>query len=103
MAAFLLADVAVSDMQAYIDSGYIENVPKIAARHGGVYRARGGAMEVLEGNWKPTRMIIIEFPDMDHLKQFFDCQEYAPYLELRRRMTDSKIVALDGLAEPLVP
>lgn len=102
MSAFLLADVAVSDMQAYIDSGYIENVPRIAARFGGEYRARGGAMEVLEGNWRPTRMIIIEFPDMSRLREFFDCEEYAPYRDLRRRMTESKIVALDGLAEPLV-
>ena len=101
MSAFLLADVAVADMQAYIDSGYIENVPKIAARHGGVYRARGGAMEVLEGDWHPVRLVIIEFPDMASLRRFFDCEEYAPYRELRRRMTESKIVALEGLAEPL--
>lgn len=103
MPAFLLADVAVADMQAYIDSGYIDNVPRIAARFGGVYRARGGDMEVLEGDWKPTRMVIIEFPDMARLRAFFECEEYMPYREIRRRLTDSRIVAVDGLAEPLAP
>ncbi|GJL83113.1 MAG: hypothetical protein DHS20C01_27470 [marine bacterium B5-7] len=101
MAAFLLADVEVPDMQAYIDCGYIENVPKIAARYGGVYRARGGDMEVLEGDWTPTRMIIIEFPDMESLKALYDDPEYLPYREIRQKLTISKIVAVDGLSTPL--
>ncbi len=98
MAAFLLADVAVPDMDAYIKSGYIETVPKIAAKYGGVYRARGGDMELLEGDWQPVRMIIIEFPTMVDLKAFYDCEEYAPYRKIRQDMTNSKIVAVDGLA-----
>ena len=103
MSAFLIADVAVHDMQAYIDSGYIEAVPKIAARFGGVYRARGGKFEVAEGDWQPVRLVIIEFPDMDRLKQFYGCEEYLPYRKLRQELTDSKIVWLEGLAEPLAP
>ena len=103
MAAFLIADVAVSDMQAYADSGYLEAVPKIAAQYGGTYRARGGAFDVLEGDWRPVRMVIIEFPDMDRLRQFYDSEDYRPYRDIRQRLTDSKIVALDGLAEPIDP
>ena len=49
MAAFILADVDVSDMEKYRESGYLENTPKIAARFGGKYRARGGEMHRLEG------------------------------------------------------
>ena len=71
MSAFLIADVSPSDMQAYRDSGYIENVPKIAAEYGGVYRARGGNTEVLEGTWQPKRLVIIEFPSWDQLRAFF--------------------------------
>ncbi len=103
MSAFLIADVAVSDMQAYIDSGYIDTVPKIAARFGGAYRARGGDFEVLEGDWRPVRLVIIEFPDMDKLKRFYDSEEYLPFRNLRQELTDSKIVALDGLAESMTP
>ncbi len=101
MAAFLLADVAVPDMQAYIDSGYLDQVPVIAGHYGGVYRARGGAMDVLEGDWQPRRMIIIEFPDMQRLKQFYECEAYRPFRDIRHRLADSKIVALEGLDTPL--
>jgi len=97
MAAFLLADVSVPDMQAYIDSGYLEMVPKLAAPYGGVYRARGGAMEQLEGDWLPERMIIIEFPDMQQLKAFYESEEYLPYRNIRQQLATSKLVALEGL------
>lgn len=103
MAAFLIADVAVSDMQAYADSGYLEAVPKIAAKFGGAYRARGGAFDVLEGDWRPVRLVMIEFPDMDRLRAFYDCEEYRPYRDIRQGMTDSKIVALEGLAGSIDP
>ncbi len=103
MAAFLLADVAVADMQAYRDSGYIDTVPRIAAGFGGRYRARGGDMSVLEGDWSPRRMVIIEFPEMAALLDFYHSQDYAPWKAIRQRLTDSKLVAVDGLSTELLP
>jgi len=70
---------------------------------GRLYRARGGSFEILEGDWTPVRLVIIEFPDMEHLKQFYECEEYLPYREIRQRLTESKLVALDGVAEPMNP
>ena len=76
MSAFLIADVSPADMQAYRDSGYLEAVPKIAAEYGGVYRARGGKAEVLEGEWQPKRLVVIEFPSWDRLQAFYHCEAY---------------------------
>ena len=43
----------------------------IAEQYGGVYRVRGGNMDVLETDlWSPTRMVIIEFPDMKAARAF---------------------------------
>jgi len=97
MSAFILADVDVSDMDAYRESGYLENTPKIAAKYGGRYRVRGGQMEQLEGQWMPTRMIVIEFPDMQSLKQFADSEEYKPWREIRQKLAKSHIVAIEGV------
>lgn len=97
MPAYIFADVAVNDMQAYRDSGYLENTPRIAAKYGGQYRVRGGAMEQLEGDWMPTRMVVIEFPDMQKLKAFVDCEEYKPWREIRNKFTTSHIVAIEGV------
>ncbi len=97
MSAFLVADVSPSDMQAYKESGYLEEVPKIAARYGGVYRARGGKTQILEGDWQPKRLVVIEFPGWDQLMAFYDCEEYQPYKTIRQRLTQSHIVALEGI------
>lgn len=97
MSAFIMADVDVSDMDAYRASGYLENVPKIAAKFGGKYRARGGEMEQLEGEWMPTRMVLIEFPDMKSLKEFVACEEYKPWRAVRHRLATSHLVALEGV------
>ena len=48
--AFLLANVAVRDPDRYRE--YVENVPALIRKHGGVYRVRGGDFEVLEGDWQ---------------------------------------------------
>ena len=96
MSAFLIADVSPADMQAYRESGYLEAVPKIAAEYGGVYRARGGKAEVLEGEWHPKRLVVIEFPSWDRLQAFYNCEAYAPYRDIRQRLTESHIVALEG-------
>lgn len=97
MPAFILADVDVKDMDAYRDSGYLDNTPKIAAKFGGKYRARGGEMDIVEGDWSPARMIIIEFPDMESVRAFYKSEEYAPWAKIRQSLATSKIIAVDGV------
>lgn len=102
MPAFILADVKVKDMDAYRESGYLENTPKIAAKFGGRYRARGGEMDQVEGDWLPARMIIIEFPDMQSARDFYQSDEYAPWVKVRQSLAESKIIALDGVSAEAV-
>ena len=97
MSAFLIADVSPADMDAYRESGYLEHVPQIAARYGGAYRARGGQSKVLEGDWQPKRLVIIEFPSFEQLLAFYDCEDYQPYKKIRQTLTESHLVALAGL------
>ena len=101
MAAFLMADVAVPDMEAYRASGYLEAAPRIAAKFGGVYRMRGGRFDILEGEWVPRRMVMIEFPTMEDLLGFYECAEYRPFRGMRRQLTDSRMVAFEALPESL--
>ena len=100
MAAYLLADVAPHDMDAYRASGYLEAVVRLAADYGGRYLARGGDMQRLEGDWEPRRMVIIEFPSMDDLRAWYDSDAYAPWREVRQGLADSRLVAVDGLEAP---
>ena len=65
MAAYLIADVDVTDAAAFEE--YRREVPETERRYRGRYLGRGGATKVLEGDWEPHRLVIIEFPDMASL------------------------------------
>ncbi|MER9740771.1 DUF1330 domain-containing protein [Mesorhizobium sp. M0187] len=62
MAAYLIADVDVKDAALFEE--YRRDVPATEERYGGRYLGRGGATKVLEGDWDPHRLVIVEFPDM---------------------------------------
>ena len=70
MAAFIIADIRVEDPEAYKD--YVAQVPALVAKHGGIYRARGGEHETLEGDWSPNRIVLLEFPDAAAAHAWFD-------------------------------
>ena len=95
MSAYVIADIEVLDRDAY--EAYRQQVPATIAAHGGRYLARGGATEVLEGDWSPRRCVILEFPSMAQLKAWWDSPEYQPLRAIRERTTRSKLVATEGL------
>jgi uncharacterized protein (DUF1330 family) len=96
MAAFLLVDTAIENVAEY--EKYKALAKPIAEQYGGIYRVRGGNMDVLEADlWSPTRMVIIEFPDMQAARAFADSAEYAPVKPLRRNNARCTMVIVDGL------
>lgn len=96
MAAFLVVDTAIENADEY--ETYKALAKPIAEKYGGVYRVRGGAMDVLETDlWSPTRMVIIEFPDSQAARAFVDSDEYAPVKPLRRNNAQCTMVILEGL------
>jgi uncharacterized protein (DUF1330 family) len=95
MAAYLIADVHVTDPAAY--EGYRQKVPATIAAYGGRYLARGGHTEVLEGDWQPHRVVILEFPTLARLHEWYDSPDYVPLLALRQASTTSKVVITEGL------
>lgn len=95
MAAYLIADVEVTDPQGYEE--YRQKVPAIIAAHGGRYLVRGGTTEVLEGDWVPRRTVILEFPSREKLQAFYRSPEYQPLIAIRQRASNSRLVAVDGV------
>jgi uncharacterized protein (DUF1330 family) len=96
MAAYLHADVEVTDAAAYEE--YRRQVPAVIAAYGGRYLVRGGAAEVLEGDAGTARQVILAFDDMASLKAFYHSPEYRPLIALRQRASRSRLVAIEGVA-----
>lgn len=95
MPAYLIVDVDIRDVARYED--YKSQVPALIARHGGEYLVRGGAHEVIEGDWTPTRMVMFRFPDRAAIKAFIDDPAYKPLAALRHEIAKSRIIAIDGI------
>ncbi|MER9296546.1 DUF1330 domain-containing protein [Mesorhizobium sp. M0621] len=94
MAAYLIADVDIKDAAEFEE--YRRDVPATEARYGGRYLGRSGATKVLEGDWEPHRLVIIEFPDMASLMGWYNSPEYARLIEIRKRCASTRIIALEG-------
>ena len=96
MTAYLVADIEVTDPDAYAE--YRRTVGESIAAFGGRFLARGGTTETLEGNWLPKRLVIVEFPTMERLQSWYASPEYAPALALRQRASVSSLVMTEGVA-----
>jgi uncharacterized protein (DUF1330 family) len=68
----------------------------VVTAHGGRFVARGGPHETLEGDWAPKRLVIIEFPDTDAARGWYESDEYAALRELRQAASDTDIVVVEG-------
>jgi uncharacterized protein (DUF1330 family) len=63
-------------------------VGPLIAKYGGRYLTKGGTHKMPEGgHWKPERVVIIEFPDIDTLTAWYDAPEYQPLIALRKQCT----------------
>lgn len=96
MSAFVIADTKIENAAEYEE--YKGKARAIAESYGGVYRARGGELEVIDAQlWSPTRVVIIEFPDMAAARAFAHSAEYAPVAKLRHASAQSTVIILDGM------
>ena len=95
MVAYVIVDIEVTN--AALFEGYKNAIGANIAAFGGRYLTRGGATEVLEGNWTPKRLVILEFPTMARLKEWYNSPEYAPLLSLRKASSSSNLVITEGI------
>ena len=95
MPAYVIADIEVTDPIRYEE--YKGLAPLSIAKYGGRYVARGGEVQVLEGTWTPSRLVILEFPSLDCARQWWASTEYAPAKALRQATSTGRFVVIDGI------
>jgi len=94
MTAYIVAEIEVKNSDQYNE--YRNKVEKTVHQFGGRYIIRGNDVVPLEGDWNPERFVVIEFPDMTSLKQWYDSSKYQLLRNIRIASTYSKIIAIDG-------
>lgn len=94
MSAYLILDIAIHDFSAF--QQYIREIPKFIEKHLGRYIVQGEAPTVMEGDWSPERVVVIEFPGRNNAQDFLRDPEAQSLFELRHKTTTSKLVLVDG-------
>lgn len=95
MPAYVVVDIDIQDQSLY--EQYKKMAPSSIAAYGGKYLARGGTCEILEGNWLPKRLVILEFESLGRAKQWWESQEYSDAKGLRHKCASTKMVVIEGL------
>ena len=94
MTAYLVADIEVIDSELY--RRYTEQAQPVIYRYGGRYLVRGGRATPLSGDWRPERLLIIEFESLEKLRACFDSEAYRRIAPLRERSTRSRSLVVEG-------
>jgi uncharacterized protein (DUF1330 family) len=95
MAGYVIAEVVVHDPALYEE--YRKQVPATIAQYGGKYLVRGGATDTREGDWRPQRLVVLEFASVDQARKWHQSPEYAPVAAIRQKAATSKVVIVEGV------
>jgi uncharacterized protein (DUF1330 family) len=95
MAAYVISEVEILDEGAAAQ--YRQLAAASIARYGGRYLARGAEGEVVEGEPTTRRMVILEFPSMQRLREWYGSEEYAAALRFRGAALSRRLMFVEGL------
>ncbi|MEY2558067.1 MAG: hypothetical protein QOE34_1492 [Verrucomicrobiota bacterium] len=95
MAAYVIVEIEVTDPIGYEE--YKKSASATVLQHGGKYIVRGGATEVLEGDWKPNRIVVLEFESMQRARDWLECEEYSEPRKMRHRTARTNMILVEGV------
>jgi uncharacterized protein (DUF1330 family) len=95
MTAYVIVDINVTDPMRY--EAYKRLAAPTVELYGGKYIARGGKTETLEGDWSPTRLVILQFENMEQAKSWLSSTEYSEARALRHETAISNMVVIEGV------
>ena len=94
MPGYVIAEVTVTHPEEY--ARYREMVPPTVAKYGGRFVVRGGKTETVEGEWAPTRLVVIEFESAARAREWWASEEYREAKALRQRTARSNVLTVEG-------
>lgn len=95
MAAYAIVDVDIYDIEHYL--AYQKALRPLLAAVGACYLVRGGEFKVFEGDYKPRRLIMVEFPSLAVMRDFYESDEYQAMKPQRLACCNSRIIGVEGL------
>ena len=95
MAAYVISDLEVLSEERI--ATYRSLAQASIAKYDGRYIVRGGAINVVEGDWAPKAIVIVEFPTMARAHEWYRSPEYAEALKVRLTALDRRLIFVEGV------
>ncbi len=95
MAAYLIFDVEVTDPTAADD--YLKLANESLTPFQSKTIVHGGVVEVLEGDWKPERVVVVEFESMEQARQWYMSPAYTKAKDILRRIASVQVILVEGV------
>ncbi len=94
MPAYVLVELSIHDPELYEE--YKQLTPETIEAYGGRFVVRGGKTELLEGDWNPERIVLLEFPSVERAREWWESEEYTRARLIRQRAAETRMIILQG-------
>lgn len=95
MPAYVIVDVSVHNPEEMEE--YKKLTPATVAAFDGKFIVRGGQTTTLEGDWKPERIVVLEFPSATRANEWWNSDIYAKAKVIRQRAAKTKMIIVEGV------
>jgi uncharacterized protein (DUF1330 family) len=95
MVAYVIVEIEITDSVGYEE--YKKQAAATVHKYGGKYIVRGGKTEVLEGDWKPKRIVVLEFPTLERAREWLNSEEYREPRKMRHRTAKTNMLVVEGV------
>ena len=93
--AYIIVNSTISNPEQY--AAYRQVASKAIEAYGAEVCIRGGAIEVLEGDWTPDRVVLLKFPSTQRAREFYNSPEYSLARQAREGAAVMRMVLVEGI------
>ena len=92
--AYIIANVSVTNPSQYEQYKKLSSIAMQA--YGAEVCVRGGAIEVIEGDWQPERLVVLKFASTEQARRFEASPEYASARAARQGAAVMRMLLVEG-------
>ena len=93
--AYMVISIDIHDAAAM--APYAAGATPLIESRGATVMAATNRIEIENGVWPRSRVVVIEFPSLAQAQEFWASPEYAPLKSMREAISDADIILVEGI------
>ena len=95
MSGYVIVHSEITDEPLFAE--FRQRVAATIEAHGGRYLVRGGATEVIDGDWVPERIVVVEFDSVEQARAWLSSPEYTAIKDIRVKSANASVIIVEGV------